>query len=299
MVKKILPNIIYGIIMLTPLTGLVSVIYTLYQLNSVPSDVEFIDSSNYVRKNFKDGDIIRFAPSWGLEGLPYFKDLEVDLHDDFEIDELLTYKRLWMVTHLDERRPKVPSKFKLIEHKNFQRVDIYLYEIPFRGKPSFDFLENLGEAKVIRKWKNKKEEQCTTWREKKWYCEISHEWKFVGDVIRDVSQSRRRVIWAHALEEGNPLQIIYENVPWGKEVEIFYGLTQRSFERAEGSPVIFEVFINEKKVFETQIPQNDKIWHKRTINLKEFRGEKLKILFQVIAQNNSWRQFCFKGRIWK
>jgi hypothetical protein len=104
------------------------------------------------------------------------------------------------------------------------------------------------------------------------------------------------VIWAHPLFNQTKLVIEYPETMMGSELEVFYGFSQRAIETGEGSPVIFEIDVNNIPVMARILKVYEKGFFRYSYNTEQYKGKKIPVKFLIYTPHPRDRQICFSGR---
>lgn len=283
--------------LLLPLVGIVDAGLDIHRVVRVPDMTEWKSAADTVRKAYKKGDIIHFQPYWADEGWRFFRGMDIDVVQDMNLNELSTYKRVWVIAAMSGLPFHVPSGFQPLMNKKHGRVHVILLK-PERGQRMvFDLMQGLKYAKVSRIYKNRVQ-KCKNFRDNRWYCGAVHPWQYVGELVRDVAGSPRRVIWAHPLNHGNKIEIKYPNLPAGRQLEVDYGWSQRAIESDKGQPVQFQIYADGKIANSIFLKKTNHKWNRILIALDP-KAKVHNMKFIIRTRNHKDRQFCFKGWLFK
>lgn len=294
---KVIQRISMAVFLLVPLVGLVDAGLEVRRIARVPDMQEWKAAADTVRQAYKKGDIIHFHPYWADQGWRFFRGMDIDVVQDMNLNELSTYKRVWVIASMTGLPFHVPSGFHPLMEKRHGRVQIYLLR-PERGqKTVFDLIKDLKDAKVSRIYSNHVQ-KCRNFQDNHWYCGAVHPWQYVGERVRDVAGTPRRVIWAHPLNHGNKIAIQYPDVPAGSQLEVDYGWSQRAIESNLGMPVQFQVWTDGKLAVSITLKKDNHKWNRVLIRLDP-AAKSHNLRFLIWTPNYQNRQFCFKGWVFK
>ncbi len=294
---KAMKRIILVVLVLVPLVGLIDAGLEIHRVMRVPSLNEWKAAADTVRQGYKKGDIVHFRPYWADEGERYFTGMDIDVLQELDWNELSTYHRVWIVATMSGLPFHVPPGFKPLMVKKQRRIEVYLLQPERAGHVVFDLIKGLHSARVTRIYPHRTQ-QCTLFKDHHWYCGSVHPWQFVGELVRDVVDGPRRVIWAHPLNHGNKIEVLYPNVPAGRQLEVDYGWSQRAVESDHGQAVHFQVYTDRKLAISTVLRKKNHKWNRLLIKLNT-KVKQHRLRFVIWTRNYQDRQFCFKGWVFR
>lgn len=261
----------------------------------VPDDASWDEAAQVVRARWKDGDLLVFSPAWAWAGAPRFAGLKVEIAELPDWYEAAKHPRVWVVASPPLREPALPEGWQEIERTETGGITVHLWS--YVGQTLvWDGLASLKNAKVVH-GDGAKRQNCSTWQDGKWHCGGAHPWQNVGPMDRDLAGRVRRVIWAHARDNGDPLEIRWPQVPEGRTLTIHLGQTQRAIEQAAGDPVQVQVRIGDQVAIERTLGFDESGWFRYDLDIAG-RGT-VDVTVRVSAQNNFVRQFCFTADVWR
>ena len=269
---------------------------TIWQRVVVPGDTDWDDAAEVVRRARKPGDALVFSPAWAHAGAPRFTGLDVDIAEKSDWYEAGKHRRVWVVASSPEREPTPPEGWTVLDRVEAGFVTVHLWQPPTDRKLAWDARNALPNAKVSR-GKAPSEESCTTFKDGRWSCGPAHPWQNVGPISRDIDGRVRRVIWAHARDNNEPLVIRWTDVPAGRTLTVHMGLTQRAIEQDTGAPVTVEVRVNDRVVATRTLPIHDGGWYRHDVDVTGLGG--LDVALRIVAAKNQDRQFCFTADVWE
>lgn len=264
----------------------------------VPEPSDWEQAAQVVMSHYTEGDCVVFHPAWAQEGAPLFDGMDVVTAETIDWYEVGKRKRVWVVASRRLNEARLPAGFEQDGVWNAGSMEVGLYRNVRHEKLVYDFLEQIGVAKVTRVYRDRREE-CSLFRQGRWHCGSEHPWQFVGVHWKDIAGAVRRVIWAHPLNGNNPIEIRYPSVELASILVLHYGWTQRAVEAGLGEPVTFTVWVGSTKVFEKILRLEDTEWHEERLDLSSLKGRREDVLFVVSTPNYQNRQFCFTADLWE
>lgn len=159
----------------------------------------------------------------------------------------------------------------------------------------YSFVENLSKAQAVRESEDRVIEG-------RW---LGDRFKFEGlPSVADIFTSEsvvvdgktRSAIWLQPLERFES-SLTFSGVPAGRVLEISYALPDWTFQGKEVSPVEFEIWIGEKKVFGTRF--NTKGWKTKTVDLTllSLLQRKYRVSFKVRTTDQQPKSLVFYGLV--
>lgn len=270
---------------------------TARQRLSVPGTDDLEAAAAQVRQGWKDGDGVVFAPAWAHAASPWLQGLgPVDVAEQHDWYEAAKHARTWVVAQAPDREPQPPEGWRALQRWDEGLASVFLWAPPEGTALLWDARRALPQAKVSRGVGTARQD-CTTLRDGKWSCGSPHPWQNVGVLSRDIAGRVREVIWAHARDNGEPLEVRWTGIPEGRTLTVHLGLTQRAVEQDTGAPVIVEVRANGKVVAQRTLAVGESGWFRHDADVSGMGP--LEVTVRIVAARNQDRQFCFTADVWK
>jgi len=275
------------------------------------------NASKYLRRSFKKGDLLLFAPTWiGPTGRMHMGDL-LDIHQMARPDEA-PFSRIWVVGLDGETRVET-KKARLVSQNSFGNIQVSLFEKK-TDLPLFDFYENLSKAQVrVLREDGSVEERCP-FQPARHRHQCNAGWNNVRQKIAEVDYSPRKCIYAHPVD-GKILEIKYPKVKLGKRLVIYTGIdgydsrykarqavyhTKNPKKRKGGGrqdpraprslvDVTMEVKIGNEKIMSVTHPIDDK-WRRHVLDSSQKIGEETPVSFKVFTRWPYAKVFCFHAQ---
>lgn len=273
------------------------------------------NASKYLRKSFKKGDLLLFAPAWiGPTGRMHMGEL-LDIHQMARPDEA-AFSRIWIIGLEGKTRPET-KKARLVSQKVFGNIQVSLFENK-TDLPLFDFYENVSTAQVnVLRPDGSIVERCP-FQPSRHRHQCSAGWNNVRQKIAEVDYSPRKCIYAHPVD-GNILEINYPKVKLGKRLVIYTGIdgydsrykarqavyhTKNPKKRKDGSDrqdpraprslvdVTMEVEIGTVKTMNVTHPIDDK-WRRHVLDTSNKSEKIMTVSFRVFTRWPYAKVFCF------
>ena len=219
-----------------------------------------------------------------------------------------------LATHGRGDRETLPAELTVEETRECGRATVHRVALQFRGRPTYDFVDRLEDAQVVRVYDGPgrvprlpdalrgadgvARQRCGIWAAGRWRCKTGSSWEWVGPVVKDVDDSRRRGIWTHPLDGGHKLEVRYPAAPLGRELQVEGGLTLHAINSGDGAPVHFEVRIAGERVVEAEVGVREKRWFEWSVDTSRWAGQLLPVTFTVWTDDYRVRQWVFAGRTW-
>jgi len=103
---------------------------------------------------------------------------------------------------------------------------------------------------------------------------------------------------AFNLVAGEESELIYSEVPPGRRIHLYFALPDGSFPLTRaGAPVLFEVLIGTKSIFEAELSTRG--WKEKTIDLTLpfLLQRSYRLTFRVRTVDKQWKTFVFHGYV--
>ena len=265
------------------------------QRANVPDEASWEQAASTVRAGWKEGDLVVFWPAWAHAGAAGFQGLAVDIAELPDWYEASKHPRVWVVASPSGKEPELPGGWHAVSRTEAGRITVHMWT-PGELVLAWDGLQSLKDAKVSR-GDGEKRQGCSTWQDGKWHCGAQHPWQNVGRISRDIAGRVRDVIWAHARDNSEPLEIRWAGVSAGRTLTVNVGLTQRAIEQVTGSPVEFEVRVGDRVEISRSIDINEAGWFRYDIDVSNLGP--VDVTVRIVAKKNQDRQLCFTADMWR
>jgi hypothetical protein len=269
---------------------------TAAQRAAVPDEADLQAAAATVRAGWQEGDLAIFSPAWAHAGAPYLQGLDVDIAELPDFYEAAKHPRVWVVAQAPAREPVPPEGWTAVQRVEHGRVTVHLWARPDGTDLLWDARRAIQTAKVSHGVGTARQ-ACTTFRDGRWSCGGAHPWQNVGPMARDIAGRVRRVLWAHARDNGDPLEVRWTDVPAGRTLTVHLGLTQRAVEQDTGAPVVVEVRVNDRVVATRTIAIGEAGWFRHDVDVSGLGP--LDLAVRIVAAKNQDRQLCFTADVWK
>jgi hypothetical protein len=282
--------------LILPVVALAYLALGVRQTTRTPAPDDWRAAAAEVRSHWQAGDLVVFSPPWAHAGIPAFDGLTVDAAEAWDPYRMSRAERVWVVASPRASDPRPPEGFTAATRTEAGRMTVHLWTPPPSPRPIYNFLEHLDAAKVARVRPDDRQE-CGLFTKGQWHCGQKHPWMYVGPHDRDIGGRVRRVIYAHAVDPGQALEIAWPDLPKAGRLTLHFGQTQRGIERDAGAPVRLTVHIDDQVVLDRTLPIDDPTWHRADFDLDPTRAAAVRLSIETAA--NSWRQFCFTADLWE
>ncbi len=257
----------------------------LYAPERVARDADWDAAADEVRANFRDGDLIVFAPAWvdqiGREHLGDKISVEMAGHADTD-----RYARIWEVSIRGARAADTAglTRAQLHEHG---KVAVALYEKK-AATVLYDFTSHAGEARVTDATKSGSDERpCFAERPPGFRCAGVR----VEPRTLEVDYQPRRGILTPALL-GRVIALEFPDVPLGAQLVGYTGLHDYYSRKNSDGPVDFRVLVDGREMFKWRHHNADN-WRRFTVDTGALAGGRHTVRFEVSAPDPAWRTFGF------
>jgi hypothetical protein len=220
----------------------------------------------------------------------------VDIAELPDWHEAAKHPRVWVVASAPHREPDPPDGWQDLARTESGDVTVHLWSPPADRPLVWDGLKSMKDAKVSH-GDGAARQECSTWQDDRWHCGAPHPWQNVGRISRDIAGRERTVIWAHARDNDDPLEIRWHDVPAGRTLTIHVGLTQRALEQVTGAPVAFEVRVGDRVVVQRTIDINEAGWFRHDVDVSGLG--RLDVTVRIVTRKNQDRQLCFTADVWR
>jgi len=262
----------------------------------VPDAGEWARASEEVRSRWRPDDWVLFSPAWAHAGAPWLAGLPMDIAERTDWYEASKHPRVFVIASYPERDPVPPESWRVLETIPLDRVTVHLWAPPEQSVLVWDARRHLPDARVSR-GQGAGQVPCDTFQDQRWHCGAPHPWQNVGLIDRDIAGRVREVIWAHARDRGEPLEVAWRDLPQARRLTVHWGLTQRAVEQDTGSPVVAEVLLGDRVVVHQVLDIHEAGWFRHDLPLEAGGSPSFRV--RVTAQKNQDRQFCFTADLWQ
>lgn len=270
-----------------------SIAWYAYSPLSRPSLKDYEELSAHVHQKWAPGDVLAVTPFWAERIREYAGDLDVITPPRLVEEDLSRNSRLWLLSVFGYAKDRdllgtLSKKYRIAGEQRFGKLDLYLFDLPPPAKVTYDFLAQIDKARVTVQ-KNGEPKVCE-WRDRKWVCNPSS-WEHVGPAILDIDDNGRRCIWAHPVTAGT-VTVEFKDVPLGKTITGYHGLTAAAARVPDGMPVTLEALIDGTPALRST-NQNRKGWNRFAIDTARYAGSAHAVTFRVTTPRDGMRHYCF------
>jgi len=256
-------------------------------------------AADVVKERWQAGDAVAIRPWWAARIREHLGDRPFVQVRDLAAEDLSRFARLWVLSlpghHRGPGGPFDNGTYRMAEEHELDGLLLRLYELPAPAEVVYDFRENLKQARVAIRGKTRRK-ACDRWIENRWQCS-GRDWNYVGRMIVELGDDPREVIWAHPVDEG-PIEIVYPNVPGGRELLVHTGLTPAAarIRTHDAVPVDLEVRIDGRRVA-TVVQPNETGFFPHPIDVSTLGPGPHAVTFRVSAKRTGMRHFCFTAEM--
>lgn len=263
-------------------------------LARLPDEADLEAAAELVRGDYRQGDLVVVAPEWLAQARSALGPEVMPLRDQAR-PNADTYERLWEVSVRGERAPEAEGLRPELERR-FGRVALWRYELTPRARTVFDFVENLGEARVFEVQGDRRR-PCQR-RGRRWRCAPRGRDQWVGtETISDLDHRPRRCIWAHPLPRGKTLRVEFTGLPRDQLLEGHTATDYVVGRHCEPDPVDLAIEIDGRVV--ERIEHRDCVadnWNPFAIEVPPGPATAT-VAFLITAPDPARRHFCFQAQI--
>jgi hypothetical protein len=208
--------------------------------------------------------------------------------------ELRGFDRIYLAGPADRLSALVGSRVfrgaKRIVSERHGRFGVVGFEVDALKRPSYDFVEGIGAARVSLRHPDGRIEPCPRRRRRHVCPRFKHAW--VGKRSVEVSGRRVECIWAHPYR-GAVLRIEFPSVPRASKVEGRIALSDAAVRHAGAAPVHFRVEAG--GLGASFVAPNRRGFTPFTLDLAKRGGPSIPgtVAFEIRADNTGARHFCF------
>jgi hypothetical protein len=276
----------------------------------VPTERDWQQAAELVRKNHDSSDAIVVAPTWA--------DPLLRLHLGDRITakvagraDLAAFERLWVLSIRGARAEEAP--YRAADFRStFGGVTVERFD--FGPTPVvMDFVDALPSASV--EIANGKAQTNCPWNaqvagaargglgfgpvfpRQRFVCDEKRPWLWVGStIIEDLSLAPRRCIWQHP-QGREPVSVTFHDVHLGKRLVLYGGLDYHHERDEVGAPVTMRVFVSGREI--GRMVHRDGDGMKRVVidTQRSNVGLRGDLRFEVTSPAPNRRSFCWTGSI--
>lgn len=293
--------------LLVPIAGLAELALFVRDARSAPRVGEWQALRGEVARLKAASDLVVIAPAWADPLARHaFGDSLMPIPDVARAD-VSSYARAVEVDELGASAPELDG-WAVREERSVGRFRIRLRDNPAPAKVLFSFLDqarppSLDASDVL----SDAERRCTftahasvstgglhghlAFPRERYICGGGEEF-FVGVTILDDQAYRpRRCLWAHPPSRG-ALRLSYRNVPIGRKIHGFAGLSYFLFRDGSHGPVTLSARVAGQEVGH-YLHRDEWGWHGFEFDTERFAGQTADVEFEIHSDDPSDRQFCF------
>ncbi len=293
--------------LLVPFAGLVELGLFAKDASRAPRITEWQAMRTEVARLKRASDLLVVAPEWADPIARFaFGDELMPVADEARAD-VTTYARAVEVDTLDASVPELDGWGVTAEHRS-GRFRIRVRENPKPEHVLFSFLSNAHPPflDVTAGDAGASERRCVysehapsstgglhghlAFPRERYLC--GGEAFFVGVTILDDQDYRpRRCVWAQP-PEGESVRLSFSNVPLGRKISGYAGLSYFLFRDGQHDPVTLSAHVAGEPVGSYE-HRDERGWHHFEFDTERFAGQRANVEFDVRSDDPSDRQFCF------
>lgn len=291
---KNLSRILFPVIMLMAFAY--SLVVVLQPVQEPVPDEDWMAAEAAIAADNRKGDLLIVHPAWEDGALRYFKDNYIILGPPNKTS-YKTYPKIWVILshgsglpgYLDQTH--TPTYFDL----EVGALRILKYVKAGDDGVTFSFYHHYMDAEVeIQRGKEKR--PCNVLKHSRWTCPIK-DWNVFGPRTITVDGQSEHCLWMHPIKDWTT-RATYRGVLLSMQLAGKYALKDSAAKFFRGTPVIFSVFFNRRKLG-TYTTDNTIGWKPFSIDTSDLNGEVGDIIFEVESERDKLRHFGFRARISK
>lgn len=269
-----------------------------------------------VRGEFKEGDLLLFAPKWiDPKGRLHLGDL-LDLNQMSRPDEA-AFSRIWVVGLQGQRRSETGDA-RLLKRHQLGDLEVSLYERS-TDPALYDFYEKIHEATVQMVRPDGSISQICPYDRRRRRHQCRAGWNNVRQKLAEVDFTLRRCLYAHPVDK-ETLEIHFPKAQLGTRLVIYTGLDGydprlkarravylwKNPEKRKGKnkgkrdprgprelkDVRLRVLVNGKEVGVVNHPIDDR-WRRNVLDTSKWSGSQGPVVFQISTKWAYSKVFCF------
>jgi hypothetical protein len=277
---------VYALACALGLLAAVESAYAMFGGRATPA-ADWAAAAAEVRGEFRDGDLIVFAPAWADQiGRLHLGDkVSVEMAGHADADR---YARIWEVSIRGARAPETRG-LKADRETRHGRVTVALYSKP-AAEVVYDFTAHLDEARVTHSAPDgRNETPC--------YKDVGAHAGFRCSGTRiegrtlEVDYQPRRGILA-PVAAGRVTAIELRDVPAARALVGYTGLSDFNSRKNGAGPVDFRVLVDGRERLRVR-HLNDDGWKRFELDTAADAGARHVVRFEISAPDSAWRTFGF------
>ncbi len=282
--------------------AVVGVLYsTVFWLNlkaEVPKDSDWKAAGQYIKSKWEKGDFVAITPYWALQGEAALRGKRKMLIQHPEKEVFPDTKRLWVVSafgRFEDGGKQTMLKrdgVKLIDEKRFGKLNVYLFSVPDTLRIKYDFTDHIDAAEVFMLKQKVHKTSCGAMIHGKFIC-TANDWNWVGATHKFIGMAKRKVIWAHPVNDAS-LNIQYYDIPLGNKLIINTALTLFAATLPDGADVFVDIYVNGKLIGTAKQPNSAKMHHFE-FDLQDAANHLGDVRFAIHSPNVGRRHFVFQA----
>lgn len=266
-----------------------------------PREEDWLEAARIVRKEWKEGDIVRLEPSWMTSGRVFFGDIDggapvpfraLDVHDQVDVGFLHRFQRIWWVTALNLPLP-LPEGMTVLKTWPMKRLSMALVEVP--SERLLWMLESrLEDVEFLRSNQGEPGKPCQHVA-KGFRCGV----KDASDPrieLREVAGGPMECLIVTPGPGSLPALLQMSHLPGPGELILTWGQTLEAARVKDGGQTRLTVMKDSSIVVEELIAHKDYELHELVLALPE---EDSKVTLVVEADNPAKRELCIQATILK
>jgi hypothetical protein len=293
--------------LLVPIAGLAELGLFVFDADRAPRVAEWQAVRAQVAKLKQPADLLLVAPEWADPLARYaFGDALMPVSDEARADES-SYARAIEVDALGKSSAALDG-WAVREERAVGRFTLRVRENPKPEKVLFSFLDNARPPflSVTAGDSGDSERPCVytqhaqvstgglhghlAFPRERYMC--GGEEFFVGATILDDQEYRpRRCLWAEP-RSGESVRLSFTNVPMGRKIYGYAGLSYFLFRDGAHGPTILRVHVAGQEVGSYE-HHDERGWHHFEFDTERFAGQTADVEFDVASDDPRDRQLCF------
>lgn len=293
--------------LLVPLAALAELGAHFYFAGRAPTVAEWRAAKAPLSKIDKPGELVVVAPHWADPlGRLAFGQALMPIRNEARPDDS-AYARAVEVSILGQRAPEL-NGWRTVETRRSGKFTFRVLENPAPAKVLYGFVDHVDPAALqVSTGQGVRAEPCVwnpharrddgglgghvAFPARRFQCSLGEEY-FVGvTIIDDQNYLPRRCIWAHpALQR--PMVLRFHDVPLGKWIYGYGGLSWLLTRDGKGAPVKMTVLVNGRSIG-TYVHHDLDGWSRFAFPTRASAGQRADVEFRVSSQGGADRNFCF------
>jgi hypothetical protein len=269
-----------------------------------PSAEQWLEAASLVRQSWQAGDVVRLEPAHLTAGRVFFADLDggkrapmriLDLHDPVDWPFLYRFKRLWLVTAIENRGDEeelAPPGSNLAEKIELDTLTVTRWELP-ADVLKWGLVEAAATAQVTREDKEGKQSACP-WRHGRHTCQMGGRMDVAAE-LRRVAGGPRECLLVRPGPGPNPVRLTFPLEELEGTLLVRFGNTIEAARAGEGGDTVVEVSAG-GPVERVVVARRDYALHEVRIALAPQQGLK-ELVIAVHATDDRKRELCLDGYV--